>query len=333
MNIHKYACGILLVALLSSCNKISEDVSFGVMLSPDNTYLAGDEVTFLFDGNPDYIILWSGDLGHEYKYRDRTEYAPDDIESCKIRFTVDSKYGAKYTKTLTLMATSGFPGLAGNNKDADHNLLTIFNGWETVISQEEFPAKTGNGSTNVVTETYEKDIDVSKYASDATFAFRYQTGPLVPNESQRTWKIFGFSLETVYKNGVVYSLTAADMGFSAFDMLPQDLSPQSGNAYFNGKGMKGTWNLTDTKNIEIQGCAKTPAWENDDWLISSNLQLNGCEPDKSEVIKNINVRLDSYSHIYNVPGTYTVTFIAGNSNIYGESKVMREITFKVKSKN
>lgn len=63
----------VLLLLLSACNK--KEVAapgFGVTTEKNvTTFKAGDEVNFLFSGNPDYITFYSGEAGHMYEFRDR----------------------------------------------------------------------------------------------------------------------------------------------------------------------------------------------------------------------------------------------------------------------
>ena len=56
------------------------------------------------------------------------------------------------------------------------------------------------------------------------------------------------------------------------------------------------------------------------------------EADTGENIKDINRRVNSYSYTFNQAGTYTVTFLAGNSNVEGPKVITKELTIEVKEK-
>ncbi|WP_187774870.1 DUF5017 domain-containing protein [Pedobacter sp. BS3] len=62
----------LLVIIINACNK--KEVAapdFSVTLDPANTYKAGENVKFIFSGNPNNITFWSGETGKQYEFRDR----------------------------------------------------------------------------------------------------------------------------------------------------------------------------------------------------------------------------------------------------------------------
>lgn len=51
-----------------SCSEVLEDISFDAKPSGKNIYEVGNEITFNFDGNPDYITFYSGEEGRMYEY-------------------------------------------------------------------------------------------------------------------------------------------------------------------------------------------------------------------------------------------------------------------------
>ena len=56
-------------------------------------------------------------------------------------------------------------------------------------------------------------------------------------------------------------------------------------------------------------------------ILSSGKYLNGISPDTGQSIKGVADDVKSYSYTYTEPGTYTVTFLAGNGNYQGESGI------------
>ena len=79
---------------LASCDKeLKEDTAMEVGVVTDSnvsfdgktvTVKKGSPVTFSFDGDPDFISFFSGEIGHEYKHRNRIEMQPEDVEKCEI---------------------------------------------------------------------------------------------------------------------------------------------------------------------------------------------------------------------------------------------------------
>ena len=68
------AATLALATAAASCEheEIYEPLEFSVQLAPTNTYRTGDPVVFNFSGNADFITVWTGDTGHEYKHRNRS---------------------------------------------------------------------------------------------------------------------------------------------------------------------------------------------------------------------------------------------------------------------
>lgn len=74
MTIMKKYFTLLLAALaVTACDhdEIYEEIDFQVQLAPTNTYRVGEPVQFLFGGNADYLVFYSGETGHEYRFRNQ----------------------------------------------------------------------------------------------------------------------------------------------------------------------------------------------------------------------------------------------------------------------
>lgn len=52
------------------------------------TVKKGTPVEFSFAGEPDFITFYSGELGHQYIYRQRVENEESDIVSSKLKFNI-----------------------------------------------------------------------------------------------------------------------------------------------------------------------------------------------------------------------------------------------------
>ena len=118
------ALALTLGAVSCEHDEIYEPLEFSVRLSPTNTYRAGDPVVFNFQGNADFITVWNGDTGHEYKYRNRTQVALEDIESCQLTIEISQQYGGNpEASNLDMIAGNKFPGPAGNDAAADRPII------------------------------------------------------------------------------------------------------------------------------------------------------------------------------------------------------------------
>lgn len=141
---------LLLSALaLASCNedmtKGLEDVS--VSVTPDEnvtiqgqvvTVRKGNPVEFNIAGNPDFVTFYSGELGHQYAYRDRYESVASDVVSSKLKFNIyqegTSYDGDRDNNTIDVFyavadeaaGLEGFPGLSKTDFEADSALVDDF---------------------------------------------------------------------------------------------------------------------------------------------------------------------------------------------------------------
>ena len=91
---------IFLSALaLASCNKemtkgledVDVNVTLGENVTMDGqvvTVRKGQPVQFNIAGAPDFITFFSGELGHQYVYRDRVVTDINDIVSSKLKFNI-----------------------------------------------------------------------------------------------------------------------------------------------------------------------------------------------------------------------------------------------------
>ena len=155
-------------AFLVSCNDLDVDdsVDFNVSLASDNTYEAGDPVVFNFDGNPDYITWWSGEEGHKYANRERTELPLEEIESVTLNFEAQARYG-KVTNTLSLFV-GDFPGLS-KDVATDDSRVADFESDATLLS--------GNGELleSKFSNRTATSFDLTPYStSEMTLAFHYK---------------------------------------------------------------------------------------------------------------------------------------------------------------
>ena len=100
------------------------------------TVKKGTPITFLLHGDPDYVSFFSGELGHQYVYRDRKEYSAEDVESCELKFGIWTATGNANSCTNqldvfymaeeqapNLETTTFFPGMSKTDFEADSILV------------------------------------------------------------------------------------------------------------------------------------------------------------------------------------------------------------------
>ena len=142
---------------LASCDKeLKEETAMEVGVVTDNnvsfngntvTVKKGSPVTFSFNGDPDFITFFSGEIGHEYKHRNRTEMKVEDIEKCELSFRIWYRYGnASTIKGSThVLVSDQFNGINGSNVDQDKQTVENCE-WTEVFAQEELPTKPNSTS-------------------------------------------------------------------------------------------------------------------------------------------------------------------------------------------
>lgn len=103
-NIIRY-CGLLLVGLVSCMEDEAPSVELNVALDKQ-VYQVGEPVTFKLNGNPDNIVFYSGEVGHNYAYKERY-HADGDL---LVKFNSWVRYGDIY-HNLKFLVSSDFSGI------------------------------------------------------------------------------------------------------------------------------------------------------------------------------------------------------------------------------
>lgn len=97
---------------LASCDKeLKEETAMEVGVVTDSnvsfngntvTVKKGSPVTFSFNGDPDFITFFSGEIGHEYKHRNRTEMKVEVLKSVNLvsAFGIDMETQAQLKALL-----------------------------------------------------------------------------------------------------------------------------------------------------------------------------------------------------------------------------------------
>ncbi len=133
------------------------------------------------------------------------------------------------------------------------------------------------------------------------FAFKY-TG--VTGSTQPRWWINKFDIKTVTTDGEALKVTNfAGATFNQIKVLPE--SPVS-------------WSF-GTDNTAKFGGGGAAVGSNEVWAVTRGLNLTTVKPDKGVALKNMSTRLDTYEYVFKQAGTYSVTFVGANINVYGET--------------
>lgn len=287
--IKKYFYILTAVFLLAACTK--DRVSMpGMEVTTDKaSYKVGDTVRFVFAGNPDNIVFWSGKQGHEYQYRNRTFMEGNKL---LLKFNTYQQYGTD--KNLSVKVSDNFNEVfdAANIQKAT---------WTDITSKVTL--STGADQTPSGTVNLSEIFDGKK---PVTVAFRYITTEL---KTQTRWVIRTFNLDNEAASGIVSPVaTMATAGWKAFSFSNAPV-----------------WSISTTQLL-MRG---DNLGLDDDWVFAKAVNPNAVAPDKGVAIKNIAGMLEGYSEPYTAPGTYKVTFEISNTSYQNHESAIREVTVNV----
>ena len=302
-------------ALAAACTQnVVYEIDYTVSLDKENTYMAGEPVRFNFDGLVDNIVFYSGEIGHQYKFKDRYEVPMESVKAADMNIEYQARYGE--ADALEVWVSNSFEGLNGSDGAADRAAIKAMvdggmKGWAKLDYQE-------GASTKWTSQNY----DLKDYMSGFSIAFHWN--PPTNTKTQRTYWINGeITLDLEGMNPSV-------IDFTSLDLVSVMMNEEIEDPYYKNNG-NGTINLNKREaDIVMQGVgANALPYAIDGWLISKPIPLNKVSNDQGTVIKNLQNYLHTFEYTWTEPGTYTVTFVGTNSNYAGKSEKIQEFTIIV----
>ncbi len=302
---------IIAIAILlgfSACEKrevasLSLDVTTSKL-----TYKVGDTIAFKISGNPDQLKLYSGEAGHKYIYKDRTTAESSGVT---LQFATNRRYGsdAQQPKSLRVLASQAFNGnYTADNVNESADWIDITSAF-TLSGIQSGDTYVNSGVVNLASlSSLGFNLDITK---PVYFAFKF-TG--VTGSTQPRWWVNQFDINTTTTDGEVLGVTSiGSAGWTQVKVLPE--SPAN-------------WSFGTDNTVKFAGGGATVG-SNQVWAITKSLILTTVLPDTAVPIKDIRDRLENFSYIFTQPGTYVMTFVGANVNIYGENTAVKELTITV----
>ena len=329
----------VIMVLIISCKKTD-------IVQPDDftvntiktTYKVGDTTVFNFTGRADQILFFSGEAGKDYANISRVVEAGNP----KLVFQTNMTQGVlPNNDSLRLYISTNLKGYdSANVVNATWTDITTRNTkWPTTLSSN-FVISDSIGLTDFNT------------ADSVNIAFR-ATGKKYATAAQRKWQMQNLTLTNFLNDGSNTALfsTFANTGFVQANIknnpLPNftvaNTNFQAWNVGENGVNANNTTTVILSKACNSNGVTIQTAYplsfdpssavnidENDDWLITSAINLKRVKPDVGTVIKNaLALSLTNYNYKFTKAGTYNITFIAQNNNLDIQKQVIRQMQITV----
>ncbi len=336
-NIYNLISALLLVVLVTSCKKndIPQPDDFAVTTTK-TTYKVGDTAVFSFMGKADQIVFFSGEAGKAYVNASRILEAG----SPKLVFQTNMTQGVlPNNDSLRLYVSTNLKG---------YDSASVVNATWTDISTRNTKWPTTLSTTFVTSDS----IGLSDFnsADSINIAFR-ATGKKYATAAQRKWQMQNLTLTNFLNDGSSTALfsTFANTSFVQANIKNNPAPILTGTNYqaWNvGQAGVNAGNGTliisskvcNSNGIPIQTAypltfdpsSASNVDDNDDWLITSAINLKSTKPDVGTIIKNaLAVTLTNYNYKFTKAGTYTITFVAQNNSMDVQKQVVRQVQITV----
>jgi hypothetical protein len=310
--------------------------------APQTNYKVGDTVRFKIDGNTaDYITFYSGEIGRRFVNASRVTQAGTN----KLVFQTSMQQGvvppAASLDSLKLLISTNLAG---------YDSVSIANATWVDITARNTKWPTSLATTYTTSDS----VDISDFntAQRVNIAFHYIGKSTAV--AQRKYQIQNLTLSNNLPDGTNTPLFSApflgNTTISGSTIAPASSFAYTGWVECSFKNLANAWNvgtanisgtttLNNSSGIAIRtsypitfdpGTAIGTA-TNDDWLITSAVDLKTIKPDAGVYIQDklTVVPLSGYNYVFKTPGTYVVTFVASNKSIAGSEQVIKQITINV----
>jgi hypothetical protein len=294
---------ITAMAAIASCNKVNVAVpnDFNVTTSA-TTYTVRDTVKFNLTGNPDYITFFSGEIHKNYAYANTAQRMPD---SNLVTFSTTTTAPGATTQTLTdnnvsILVSTNF---SGSVDSASIKQAT----WTDISSRAKFATTTttvASGNVNIT--------DITQKSKPVYIAFKYASAPVTSTYLARKEVVNSFTFRNFFPDTTyIQANTFSNGGFYTKSIL------NSTNQWIMA-------NASLTFNAPAVGSTA-----DEDWAISRAFDPSNVMPDVGIAIKTKTDPLGQYSYRFVKPGTYTVTFVATNSDSENTKQTIKQITLTI----
>lgn len=265
---------------------------------------AGKPVVFKVDNAPNFLRFYSGDFGHQYKYRDRTNAEG----TVTMSFKNSQKWGlgSNATGTFSVWFSRDYNG-SGTAEAVNKATWTDISDRFNISTLYDFTLQ----DSGIV------DITDLADGNSIYFGFRYFSDDIKDRGAE--WHFDDLSILMNVKEAPA-PLTVATESTPGF--LPVDV-----------QGVVGAWNRAkwywDSGKDLWRMRGNSDKIVNEDWLITNAINLTAVSPDIGVNLKSYSTLLNSFTYTYSQPGTYTVTLVGNNTTIHGNEEKLQQFTITV----
>ena len=297
---------LLFTFVFQSCEDLEETEAPNFNITSNFKVKVGEPIEFKISNAPNFLSFFSGEFGQEYKNKNRTKAEGD----FTLSFETSRHYQDGTSRTDSawqLLVSTDYSG-SGSAQDVLAATWTDVSDRFTFATARSYN-KTHSGSVNIT------DLSTDK---PTFFALRiYAEGKKSEGNRQGIFDFYSFDLKFAIDD--TNNLDIASLyspGWVAVNVAGENTN----TSYDNWLDRSGSFRMHG-------GVAE---YTNDDWLITKPLNLSGSvSPDRGTPLKTYSEKLESFSHTYTKPGTYTVTFVGNNTTIYGSEEAVKEYTIEV----
>lgn len=304
---------VLVASFLGACTKNEvENPNFDAALVDKTSYKVGEEVTFTFSGEADQISFYSGEPLHDYEYS--SESRKSETQSVRMSFRTNvTNFTAEtgQNNQLTVFVSTDYNGgdtyadvLAANWKGKD-DIDRFFS-----IAPDTNPWGSGSNFPSGVIEL----IDLFEENQPLYVGFRYKnTPPVATTGWPRAWYVYNMDANVSTLLGTSNLFNSV----SVFSLVYSD--------HFHTDELKTS---DITSNIKLQLPVELRPDPAEVWAISPPIYVEEIDhgPDRSIPVKGYRDPMPlEFRYVYTEPGTYTVTFVGSNTDVYGAAESIKHI--------
>lgn len=293
---------------IAACNR---DTEVGVpdfnVKTESLVYKVGEEVVFDFTGKADQISFYSGEPLHDYAFLDgRISQTSGMPTSFKTNVTYNTQ-----PDMLSVWTSTDYNG-GGTFGDIKNATWTNDVSGKFKIAPENNPWGSANNYSSGTVDL----IEAADPSKPLYVAFKYKNDP--SKGVARNWYMYEFKLNAVTQFSTISVITAPKVFNLVYDDQFVSADQKTSQVYDNYI-MFTTPTVLRSKVVEV-------------WAISPPIYIETKElgPDRPISVKGYRTPMpQKYSYVFNDSGTYTCTFVAYNSSVYGQKEIVKQLEIKI----